>query len=76
MVEKSAQYYSYVEASPVAVKYEAAVYGAVCGFVPPVLAACGGDWESAAWAHFRALLDLRVDAALEAGSTGLFPIFW
>ena len=33
------------------------------------LPACEGDWEASAWAHFRALLDARVDAAV-AGAEG------
>ena len=29
------------------------------------LPACEGDWEASAWAYFRALLDARVDAAVD-----------
>ena len=53
-----------------AARYEAAVYGAFAGDLRPMLGACEGDWESSAWAYFRALLDVRVDAAVEGRDPG------
>lgn len=50
-----------------AAKYEASVYGALCGDLQTVLAVCEGDWESTAWAYARALFDLRVDAVINTG---------
>lgn len=50
-----------------AAKYEASVYGALCGDVQTILTACEGDWESTAWAFMRALFDLRVDAVINDG---------
>ena len=61
-------------ASPAA-RYEAAVYGAFAGDLRPMLGACEGDWESSAWAYFRALLDVRVDAAVEVGLYKLKSIY-
>jgi hypothetical protein len=48
-------------------KYEASVYGALCGDLQTMLAVCEGDWESTAWAYTRALFDLRVDAVVNTG---------
>ena len=50
-----------------AAKYEASVYGALCGDLQTMLAVCEGDWESTAWAYTRALFDLRVDAVVNTG---------
>jgi len=50
-----------------AAKYEASVYGALCGDLQTVLPACEDDWESTAWAYARALFDLRVDAVINTG---------
>jgi nuclear pore complex protein Nup107 len=46
-------------------RLEAALYGACAGDVRATLPACEGDWEASAWAYFRALLDARVDAAVD-----------
>ena len=51
-------------------RFESALYGAFAGDLRSMLGACDGDWESSAWAHFRALLDLRVDAAIESRDPG------
>ena len=51
-------------------RYESAVYGAFAGDLRAMLGACEGDWEAAAWAHFRALLDIRVDAAIQGRDPG------
>ena len=45
-------------------RYEAAVYGAFAGDVRGMLRACDGDYDASAFAYFRSLLDLRVDAAV------------
>ena len=47
-----------------------AVYGAFAGDVRATLSACDDDWESSAWAYFRALLDARVDAAVDGREPG------
>lgn len=44
-------------------RYEAALYGALCGSLPAVLPVCG-SWEDACWAHCRAWLDTATDDAL------------
>ena len=51
-------------------RHEAAVYGAFAGDVRATLSACDDDWESSAWAYFRALLDARVDAAVDGREPG------
>ena len=54
-------------------RLEAALYGACAGDVRATLPACEGDWEASAWAYFRALLDARVDAAVDgAGPEGAY----
>ena len=35
-------------------RFESALYGAFAGDLRSMLGACDGDWESSAWAHFRA----------------------
>lgn len=49
--------------------HEAAVYAALCGHVARVLPVCT-TWEDAAWAYFRAWLDLSVAMQLEADIDG------
>jgi nuclear pore complex protein Nup107 len=51
-------------------RHEAALYGACAGDIRATLPACEGDWEASAWAYFRALLDARVDAAVDGGGGG------
>ena len=46
------------------------MYGAFAGDVRATLSACDDDWESSAWAYFRALLDARVDAAVDGREPG------
>ena len=51
-------------------RFESALYGAFAGDLRWMLGACDGDWESSAWAHFRALLDARVDAVIDGRDPG------
>jgi len=51
-------------------RFESALYGAFAGDLRWMLGACDRDWESSAWAHFRALLDARVDAVIDGRDPG------
>eukprot|EP00798_Chlamydomonas_sp_ICE-L_P004835 gene4835-34588_t len=46
-------------------KFEAALYGALCGNLSAVLPVCN-NWEDACWAYCRAWLDLRTDDLIRA----------
>ncbi|KAI8597581.1 nuclear pore protein 84/107 [Dissophora ornata] len=50
-------------------QYERAIYGALCGDVPSVLAVCS-SWEDHAWAHYNALVESMVEARLSQFNRG------